>query len=213
MISLPKSTYYGNRIPKQKFYEKLETSSQLKRIFIDQIKQITWQNKIAPSTINVVPGENVEEIEVFEIELKQQSLDSIVLAQMDKVIPYHILFVLVFEEKEQAWIGFKSSGNTKKHIYYNTDWMDKGSNLLELEGLSMDAVYEGLVQQISGLELIQSNSRELLDLSVAVENDLRLKRIENEIAILEKRIANEKQFNRQVDMNQKLKALKEQLTD
>lgn len=213
MISLPKSTYYGNRIPKQKFYEKLEASSQLKRIFIDQIKQITWKNKIAPSTINVVPGESVEEIEVFEIELKQQSLDSTVLAQIDKVIPYHILFVLVFEEKEQAWIEFKNSSNTKKRIYYNTDWTDKDSNLLKLEGLSMDAIYEGLVQQISGLELIESSSKDVLDLSVAVEKDQRLKRVENEIATLEKKIANEMQFNRQVEMNQKLKALKEQLSD
>lgn len=52
--------------------------------------------------MNVVPGESVTELEVFEIQLHRLQLDKAVLRQIDKEIPYHILFVLTCEGKAQA---------------------------------------------------------------------------------------------------------------
>lgn len=92
MIGLPKSTEFNRRIPKQKFYENLSVSSTLKRIFVEQIKGIWWRNKIAATTINLAAGETVTEIEIFEICLSAPLLNETVLRQIDKEIPYHILF-------------------------------------------------------------------------------------------------------------------------
>lgn len=47
MLALPKSTEYDKRIPKQKFYEHMDISPQLKRIFVEQVKAIQWRNKLA----------------------------------------------------------------------------------------------------------------------------------------------------------------------
>ena len=42
MLNLPSSTEFGRRVPRQKFYEHLDVSPEVKRLFIDQIKLITW---------------------------------------------------------------------------------------------------------------------------------------------------------------------------
>lgn len=104
MVGFPVSTEFNKRIPKQKFYEKIEVSSALKRIFAEQIKLIYWRNKLAATTLNLAEGDAVTEIEVFEIKLNAPQLDETVLRQIDKEIPYHILFILTFEGKAQAWI-------------------------------------------------------------------------------------------------------------
>jgi len=52
-IELPKSTEFNKKIPKQKFYENLEISPALKKIFIGQVDKIIWSNKIASSTTNL----------------------------------------------------------------------------------------------------------------------------------------------------------------
>ena len=128
MIGLPKSTEFNRRIPKQKFYENLTVSPTLKRVFIDQIKVIYWRNKIAATTINLAAGETVTEIELFEIRLNEQKLDESVLRQIDKEIPYHIVFLLEYDGKYQAWTAYKeaaASGNNafKVGTYYHTEWL------------------------------------------------------------------------------------------
>lgn len=107
MLGLPKSTEFNKRIPKQKFYDNLTVSPTLKRSFVDQIRVIYWRNKIAASTVNIAAGEEVTELEVFEISLNQQSLDENVLKQIDKEIPYHILFILSFEGKSRHGLDIR----------------------------------------------------------------------------------------------------------
>lgn len=109
MIGLPKSTEFNRRIPKQKFYENISVSPTLKRVFIDQIKVIYWRNKVAATTMNLAAGETVTELEVFEIKLNGQQLDESVLRQIDKEIPYHILFLLEYDGKYQAWTAYKEA--------------------------------------------------------------------------------------------------------
>ena len=126
MIGLPKTTEFNKRIPKQKFYENMNISPALKKIFVEQVKIIYWRNKIAASTTNLAPGTNVTELEVFEVRLNNPELDKSLLKQIDKEIPYHILFLLEYQGKYQAWIGYKEASNSTKNSfkvngYYHTD--------------------------------------------------------------------------------------------
>ena len=211
MLNLPKSTEFNKRIPKQKFYENLSVTPALKKSFTEQIRMIWWRNKIAVSTANPAPGKTVTELEVLEICLNQPSLDETVLLQIDREIPYHILFLLEHERKYQAWIGYKeaTSGSTAFQVrqYYQTQWMDVELLPLKIEGLSMDAVYENFVRQIAGESLASSGEKDLRD---SVERDLRRKQLQKQITALENKIRKEKQLNRQVELNTELKALKKQ---
>ena len=107
MFGLPVSTEYNKRIPKQKFYENISVTPTMRSIFKDKIKSIYWRNKIAASTLNLAPGEYVTEIEIFEVKLEEQNLDVSVLRQIDREIPYHIVFLLEYDGLYQAWTAYK----------------------------------------------------------------------------------------------------------
>ena len=172
MLGLPKSTEFNKRIPKQKFYENMDISPALKKVFVEQVKIIYWKNKIAASTTNLAAGVDVTELEVFEIRLNRQVLDDGLLRQIDREIPYHILFLLEYQGRYQAWIGYKeaaASGNKafKVNGYYHTDWLEEEELPLKLEGLTVDKVYENFVRQIAGDKLQAENAEESLKDSVA----------------------------------------------
>ena len=214
MLGLPKSTEFNRRIPKQKFYENLQVTPAMKRFFVDQIKVIYWKNKIAATTLNLAEGEDVTELEVFEIRLNRQELDESVLRQIDREIPYHILFLLNYEDKYQAWIGYKeaaTSGNTafKVNKYYHTDWMAESELPLRLEGLSVDAVYENFVRQIAVDSLSKNEAGE--SLKESVNRDKEIQALKKQIDKLRAKIRKEKQLNVQMKLNAEMKVLKKQL--
>ena len=213
MLGLPKSTEFNKRIPKQKFYENLNVTPAMKRIFIDQIKVIYWRNKIAATTMNLAAGEAVTEIEVFEIRLAAPQLDVSVLKQIDKEIPYHILFLLEYEGRYQAWTAYKetaASGNSafKVGTYYHTDWLPEQELPLKVEGLSTDAVYENFVRQIAG-DVLQTDSAE--SLKESVERDECRQKLQKQITALQAKVRKEKQLNKQVQLNAELKKLRKEL--
>lgn len=212
MLGLPKTTDFNKRIPKEKFYENLNVTPTVKKCFVDQIKVIYWRNKIASSTTNLAAGSTVTEIEVFEVRLKTNILDEAVLRQIDKEIPYHIIFLLEYDGKYQAWTAYKeaSTGNTafKVNHYYHTDWMAEDALPLKLDGLNVDAVYENFVYQIAGDTLQAAEHESLQD---AVERDEKVKNLKKQIEVLQARIRKEKQLNVQMKLNTELKKLKKEL--
>ena len=212
MLGFPVSTEFNKRIPKQKFYENLDVSPTLRRVFVDQIRIVYWRNKLAASTLNIAAGEVVSEVEVFEVRLNEPKLDEAVLKQIDKEIPYHILFILTCDGKAQAWIGYKeaaASGSNafKVNRYYHTDWMPEDELQLRIDGLNMDTVYESLVRQIAG-DKLQADSGE--SLKESVERDEKKKQLEKQIAALENKMKKEKQLNRRMEMNAELKKMRKE---
>lgn len=217
MIGLPKSTEFDRRIPKQKFYENLSVTPILRDVIKNQIKTIYWRNKIAPSTVNVAAGKDVTEIEVFEVKIMGETLDETVLSQIDKEIPYHILFLLENNEMYQAWIGYKEnalSGSNafKVSSYYHTDWMKESELPVHLDGLDMDAVYENYVRQIAG-DAISSEKGKTESLKESVERDNHRQELEKQITTLQIKVRKEKQLNKQVELNAELKKLREELNN
>ena len=212
MIGLPESTEFNRKIPKQKFYENLTVSPALKRVFIDQIKVIYWRNKIATTTMNLAAGEAVTEIEFFEIKLSEQKLDESVLRQIDKEIPYHIVFLLEYEGKYQAWTAYKEatiSGNNAFRVgnYYHTEWLEESELPLKVDGLNVDKVYENFVRQIAG-DVLKFDRNDTL--KEALDRNEKRQQLEKQIAVLQKKVREEKQLNKQVQFNLKLKKLQKE---
>ena len=209
MFTLPKSTEFNKRIPKQKFYENIAVTPAMKKAFVEQIKIIYWRNKIATTTLNLAAGEQVMEIEVFEVRLSAPELDESVLRQIDREIPYHILFLLEYEGKYRAVIGYKEVvvGKTafKVDRYYSTDWLDKDDLPVHLEGLTLDAVYENFVRQIAGDVLVEENGTTLKE---SIEQQKQREQLEKQIAVLEAKIRKEKQPRKKFEMVQKLNGMK-----
>lgn len=216
MIGLPKTTEFNKRIPKQKFYENINISPALKKIFVEQVKIIYWKNKIASSTTNLAAGTYVTELEVFEVRLNKPVFDDNLLRQIDKEIPYHILFLLEYQGKYQAWIGYKEAaayGNNafKVNGYYHTEWLLEDELPLRLEGLNVDAIYENFVRQIAGDKLKTEAAGESLKESIIRDEQKRA--LQKQIANLQGKIRKEKPLNKQMQINSELKKLKKELED
>ena len=213
MLGFPQTTEFNKRIPKQKFYENLDVTPALKRVFVEQIRLIHWRNKLAATTMNIAQGNVVEEIEIIEIKLAQPQLNEAVLKQIDKEIPYHILFILSYEGKVQAWTGYKEAtegGNKafKVNKYYHTDWMPQDELTLKIEGLNMDSVWENFIIQVGGVEVEQGKS-----LAEQIEVDDRKAQLIKDIEKLEKQARSEKQPNKKFQLAQQAKALKKRLSE
>lgn len=212
MFDLPRSTEFGKRIPKQKFYDNLGVNAELKRVFVEQIDRIVWRNKIAPATVNVAEGETVKEIQVFSIQLNQRELDGRVMPLIDRDIPYHILFLLEYDGEVQAWIGYKERAKNaafKPEAYYHTKWLPPEDLNLRLDGLDMDTLYEGFLRQIAGERLGDANG----SIKEAIDCDERRQKLERAISSLEKKVRREKQFNKQVELNSQLRRIKKELEE
>lgn len=201
MLRLPRSTEVNRRVAKEKIYANTTMTTQLRDIIKNQIESIIWRNKLSDTTVGLAPGEDVKEIQVFEIALRQRGLDKRVLTAINRAIPYKILFVLTFGDVTQTWI--EASGT-----FYNSDWFPIDGFALTLDGLNLDTVYGNLARQISGGRLDSEG-----DIAEAVEKDKLRQKLEREIAALEKKLLREKQFNKQVELNGELKRLKKELEE
>ena len=212
MLPFPQSTEFNKRIPKQKFYERLDVSPALRRVFVEQIRIVYWKNKLAATTLNIAPGEQVTEIEVFEVRLNVPDLEENVLRLIDREIPYHILFLLEYDGKYRAVMGYKEAASSGKAAfrvdrYYHTDWLAEKDLPLCLEGLTLDAVYENFIRQIAGEGLSREKNATLKE---SVERQKQREQLEKQIAALEAQMKKEKQLNRKMELKAEIRKLKEE---
>jgi len=213
MLSLPASTAFKKKIPKQKFYTHLQASSKVVKLFTDQIDTIHWTNKLAPDTLNVDAGTNVTEIQIIEINLKGENLDEELITLIDREIPYHLVFVIRYQGYGQLWIAYKEDaknreGKFKVNRYYKTEWLTDEELALRLEGLNLDQIYEGFLIQIAGSELTKDEEE---DLKTAIDRSSEVEKLKTAIIRLENKIHREKQYNQQVKLMGELRKLKLEL--
>ena len=217
MLGLPKSTEFNRFIPKQKFYKALYTKKSLpnktKNYFVKQIKSITWENKIDHTTMNIAKGSLVEEIEVFRVELHDYEIDDSVLYIIDENIPYHILFVFEYNNKKKYLLSYKEISREARTININkifqSDWISEDEDLLKFSGISLDSMYENLLNSISNNELDKFLGDTLKE---RVLSSIEYEKIQKQVNNLSKKIKKEKQFNRQVELNTELKELNKKIS-
>lgn len=209
MIKFPDGTRVSKNVPKNVFYKHLEVSTKMKRIFVNDVERIIWAYKFAPTTLNVSDGNNVHEITVFEIDIKTMECPTEMLVFIDKNIPRHTIFILRYNEKQCLVINYKealqgsASQPYKVTKTYQSEWQTEGGLSLQLEGTSMDAIYENFVRQVAGTQLLESGGSLKEDILSSQEQEALLR----EIAALKKRIASERQPQKKFMLHKQLKDL------
>ena len=200
MFNLPKECNVNKFIPKKTFYEKVNISKVIQQEFIDKVEKIIWKYKISEENINVSKTENVEEIEIFELVLKEKYEGKNIIKVITKEISYPILFFIKFNEEFQYAIKYKDN------IYFS-EW---NNNIkFNFVDFNLEKVYENIVKAITNIEDNIENIQGELD------KQQEIIKIQNEINKLENQIKKEQQFNRKVEINKrilKLKQKKEELS-
>lgn len=213
MFNLPKTTVVNKVIPKIKFYEKIGAASKLKQLFVDDIDQIIWKNKLSKDTINLQEGTKVKEIEIFEIDLKHKDLSKEILKTIDKFIPYHILYVLRFEDEFKLVIAYKENNKNNENLmvvdsYYESEWISDHNYKVELSLMnSLDYVYNELIKLFISREVHDDNQ----NIETIIKNEKEIQILEKEIDSLEKKLKREKQFNKKVEIKKVLRERERQL--
>lgn len=215
IYNFPHKALVNRNIPKTKFYEHASITRTVKDAFISQIQQITWAYKLSPETTNLAALKGLFEIEVFNIQLKTPELNEGVLLSIDKAIPHPILFQLLFEDKIRIVLAYKrmsEADETKWLIekYLSSEWFSlKTTEQLKQPlpiALNLGGLYE---QMLKALMPIAANEGE--NIKAQSERLSQIQRKQREIAQLQGKMKNEKQFNRKVEMNHQLKTLQQQL--
>lgn len=202
----PKTTIFGRKIPKNKFYEKVKFNSKLKNKFINQIDKIIWQYKLASNTINLEATIKVPEIDILDLYLKTKDLDLDILNLIDKAIPLPIIFQIHFENKIKLIATYKRPSDSEKNKwifdrYFESDW--ESNNVVKKplpQALNLEKLYESLIT-----EIIPSQFRSNEKIENKIDNINQANTLKKEIMMLEMKYRKEKQPNRQFEINKKIK--------
>lgn len=209
-FQLPIQTIKDKSIPKNAFYEYATTKQ--KQLFVEVVDKIRWQNKLASDTINL-EGVEVQEIQVFEIQLKQKKNIESVLPIIEKAIPYHIIFIISFNDEVMLYTSQKhthpvNENNAVVDWVFKTDWFsgEKEKYQLDLK-VSLDKVFEDFCFKISNNVSVSSEE----DLKALIEKEKKIQDLKTQISKLETQIKRTKQFNKKQPLNSQLNLLKSEL--
>lgn len=212
ILNFPSTTIVNKPVPKNAFYGRSSDSS-LREFLTREFESIVWLYKFAPATLNVEDGEYVHEIDLFYCRMKENEYSIKPFCAMDELLPRHTIFIieyggkfdLLMHHKEISFVHGEQKwkcgvGELKRDIRID-------ASTLNIQGQSMDAVYNGLLSQISGLSAsTREEYKEQVDLRKQIES------VQKQIMTLQKRIKAEKQFNRQMELNTEVRQLRKEIT-
>ena len=211
LFNLPNSTLVNRVIPKNAF-DSYSTGKQ-KKLFTDLVAKITWTNKISPETTNLSARE-INELQIFKIELKVKAEIQPLLDLIDKSIPYHIIFVVHHENSVYLSTSAKHVHPVKNDSAvldwnFKTEWFPADENKYKINlKKSIDAIHHDFCIQLTG-----NPSLESISLPAVIDNQKKINSLKREIESLKNSIAGCKQFNKKVELNLKLKSTENKLKE
>lgn len=222
MINLPSSTFVGKVVPKEKFYSKCTVNTATKNLFVKYVEQIVWQNKLTAQTMAAEKGLLVNEIDVFEVKMKSFDCPHKLFEFIDQNLHHHNVFVLTYDDKAKLFVNFKEKEKDETFLEsFETPWKLAAEPAFNLSGSNMDEIYESIVRSADSSNAVASLSSLSLPKGETTQSKTSLKdyiiqnkqnaKIKALIEKLEKKLANEKQFNRQVEIRAEIRNLEREI--
>lgn len=199
MLNLPEITELHKPLPKTQIYKKFQFNNAQQTKFDADISRIDIVNEVSSRTIpSIQQGKKINSIYVLSVTLKTKDYDSKNIEKISKIIPQNLVFALQYEEEIQLAVFCEK--------IFTTSWIHETKATLELKGLNFDEVWENIIKQIEGGEW-DSN----LSLSENIELKEKKEKLQKEIDVLKKKMKNEKQFNRQIEIKAEIRRLEEMI--
>lgn len=211
LLQYPQSTIVNRVIPKTMFYRFMEVNPRMKTRFVNDVVNITWLYKLSAATLNVTDRDDMKEIEVFVVNLKQPDCPTDLFSFIDTNMPHHIVFILVHENNAMLHINYKDwtdNTHTKFRITqaFTSPWVPLADLSLKVEGQSLPRIYDNFVAQISGIgEHKAGTMADIVNLKKQISS------LEAEIQTLSRKMRREPQYDVQMKMNEQLKAKRKEL--
>lgn len=172
------------------------TQKRLMTTFKRQIKAIYWLNKLSASTLHIAQSQQAREIQVFAISLAGPEINQEILRQLDKIMPYYILFILRYQNRRQAVIAYKEfdeEGNVSKvGPYFGTGWLAETESPFEFKAASsIEELYTNIVRQVAEPTLSYFDTSRSLKENIEIQTQLEF--LQAQIDKLNQKIRREKQ--------------------
>ena len=223
LIDYPERARVARFVPKNRIMVSGAPGRRVRDQLTTQVARITWQYKLAQETLNLKGSKAVPEIQVFRVALKpagvSDELPVEVLKCIDRAIGFPIIFELTSSREDGATrdairvaATYKrpSEADASKWVlddYFATDWLPADTPRTSLPvALDLSRLYEQLLR-----ELLPIQARPGESMVALMERHSRITAKQRECQRLEARIQREKQFNRKVELNRQLRALKAEL--
>ncbi|MBE1586760.1 DUF4391 domain-containing protein [Nonomuraea angiospora] len=203
----PATAKFGRVIPKTKFYEHATISTTVREKFVNEVQRITWAYKLADETIHLRCSSTVPEIQVFTVDAKDDDVSETVLTAIDKAVPFPIIFEIIRGTGNYAQTrmiaAHKQLGSTPPQLsaYFATDWLPADTPRAPLPpAIDLPSLYSGLLTPI-----LPFATRSGEKMSEVIGRMDQARKLEREIAGLERRIRSEPQLNRKVELRRRLR--------
>lgn len=197
MINLPKKCIVNKFLSKKLFCDKVKISINVKNDLKNLVERITWLYKLSPDTIGITKTNKVEEIQIFQLDIRDKKLPISIINMITKSIPYKILFIIKYK-KEYCYA-------TKVEEIYFSNWNEDVK--FNFNAINLEILYENIVKSI----IKEKDNNQKFD--NILKNKITLKKLDKQISILTKKVQSEKQFNRKVELNIELNKLKQEMEE
>lgn len=203
----PMPAKLGSRVSKEKFYERGTVTSAIKESFVAEVQQITWAYKLAEATINLPGDPAVPEVQVFQVDAKNNDVHEPALTAIDKAIPFPIIFEITRGDGENRSVRMVAAhkqlgaGAPKISAYYSTGWQPTDTERQPLPtAITLATLYAALLDPLTPV-----SSRPGEAVSGLAARLQAAEKLEREIAALERKLRTEPQFNRKIELRRSLK--------
>lgn len=214
MLIYPERAAVNQPVAKAKIYAHGGITTRVKQLFVSQVDEIIWKFKLAPETTNLPAGPGVPEIQVFALRQKQADLNLDVLRAIDRAVKFPVFFELEFNAKVKEAACYKrpNEADASRWVlseYFEDAWRAAGNRTLALPpALDLAGLYGQLLARL--MPLAARPRETLAELAARVEQ---MHAKQREVEKTAARLANEKQFNRKVEINTALRQLKQDLQE
>lgn len=199
----PPAAAFGRRLAKETFYKHGSVSSALRERFVTEVASIEWAFKLAESTINLPGSLAVPEVQVLRITSKDGDVSDHVLAAIDSAVVTPIVFEVLREDEavRMAVAARKSSG------YHSTPWLPQAHARSALPtAINLSTLYIGIIESLLPIRVHAGEGP--AELAARLQS---VAKLEREIAAIERRLRNEPQLNRKLELRRSLTVLKTEL--
>lgn len=199
MLGLPRSTEINKPLPKKALFDKFKPNGSDRKLFDEQINRLAIVAEISPQTVSLAANTEVSAVYVIAVTLKTTDCDKKNITLLSKLIDQRMLFVLQYRDNARLAV-YRAEKVLVSEEKPTDEWQ------LDLSGLDLEAVWENIIAQISGIDF---KGRRDLDAALA-ENDRRNK-LTNQIVVLEKKAMSERQPRRKWEYAEEIKRMKIEL--
>ena len=174
-----------------------------------EIASVRICHALSEATTGLKPTEEVNEIYVIQIELKNDQIPYEFIKALDRTIHFQVLFEINHRDKTKYLADYKTITEEKitQSQMFESDWLEALPKDMPLVG-SLTELYKQMLVELSKIQFRAGET-----IKDWLQRNLDIEKLEKEFKKIEKQMKSEVQPKKQLEYNDKLRAIYKQIQD